>query len=113
MAKFFGEIGFVTTVETVPGVWQPQLVKRNYYGDIIRNTSRWSAMQSGGAIDKVNDDITVSNEISIVADPYAYENFHNIIYVEYMGTKWKVSSVNVQQPRLNLSLGGVYNGDQT
>ena len=104
MAKFFGAIGFESQVETKPGVWKPQITKRDYFGDLIRNSKRIQGS------DKVNDDINITNQISIVADPYANENFHAIKYVEFMGAKWKVTDVEVQYPRLNLTLGGVYNG---
>ena len=104
MAKWYGKIGFIKQVEKKPGVYVSETIERNYYGDIIRNTRR---LQTS---DKLNDDINVSNEISIVADPFARENFHAMRYIEFMGTKWKVSSVEVQYPRLILSLGGVYNG---
>lgn len=104
MAKFYGVIGFAAPVEITPGVWDEGIVERKYYGDLTRNTRR---LQSG---DKVNDDLNIANEISIVADPYANQNFHMMRYVEFMGAKWKVSNVEVQYPRLILSLGGVYNG---
>ena len=104
MGKWFGKIGYAVTEETTPGVWVEQITEHTYYGDIIRNTRR---LQTSG---KLNDDINVSNEISIVADPFARDNFHAMRYIEFMGTRWKVSSVEVQYPRLILSLGGVYNG---
>ena len=104
MGKWFGKIGYAVTEETTPGVWVEQITEHTYYGDIIRNTRR---LQTS---DKLNDDINVSNEISIVADPFARDNFHAMRYIEFMGTRWKVSSVEVQYPRLILSLGGVYNG---
>lgn len=104
MAKFYGKIGYASTVETKPGVYEEQIVERSYYGDLIRNTRR---LQS---TDKVNDDINISNEISIVADPYATNNFHTMCYAVFMGTKWKISNVEVSYPRLILTLGGVYNG---
>ena len=104
MAKFFGVIGFNEgTVENSPGVWEQQVVERKYYGDLIRNSRRLQTT------DQLNDDINISNEISIVADPYANANFHSIRYVEFMGAKWKVSNVEVQFPRLILTLGGVWN----
>ncbi len=103
MAKFFGPIGFAELAETSPGVWDEKITERDYYGDLIRNVRR---LQSS---DKVNDDINVSNEISIVADPFANENFHSMRYVEFMGAKWKITSVEVQYPRLILTIGGVYN----
>lgn len=105
MTKWFGEIGYAESVETTPGVWEEQITKRSYFGDVNRNTRRLQTT------DQVNDNLEVSNEISIVADPYAYQNFHAMRYVEWMGTKWKVSTVDVQYPRLTLSLGGVWHGD--
>lgn len=105
MAKFFGSIGFAEQqTETSPGVWEESIIEREYYGDLIRNIRR---LQSG---DKVNDDVNVTNEISIVSDPFANENFHSMRYVEFMGAKWKITSVEVQYPRLILTIGGVYNG---
>ena len=102
MAKFYGTVGFVKTVESAPGVYTEQIVERKYYGNVI---SRTRSLQSNG----VNDNINISDEISIVADPFANENYFAIRFVEYMGAKWKVQSISVQFPRLNLSLGGLYN----
>lgn len=104
MAKFYGPIGYAQQVETKPGVWEEQIVEKFYRGDVLRNTRR---LQS---TDKVNDDINVGNEISIVADPFANGNFHSMRYVGFLGTRWKVSNVDVQYPRLILTLGGIYNG---
>lgn len=104
MAKFFGKIGFATLTETTPGVWEEVITEREYYGELVRNNRRLQGAQ------QLNDNINISNEFSILADPFAVENFHNMRYLTYMGTKWKVSSVDVQYPRLTLSVGGVYNG---
>lgn len=106
MGKWYGAIGFAETTETVPGVWTEQIIDRNYYGDLIRNTRR---LQSA---DKVNDDINISNELSIVSDPYAINNFHSMRYAEFMGAKWKITNIEVRYPRLILTLGGLYNGEQ-
>lgn len=103
MAKFYGNIGFAESLETEPGVWVQEFTSRPYYGDLVRNFRKLE--NSGG----VNDNINISNEISIVSDPYANQNFHLIKYVEFMGTKWKVSNVEVQYPRLILTVGGLYN----
>lgn len=102
MAKWYGVIGFAELVETVPGVWEEQITERNYYGDLTRNTRR---LQS---TDQVNDNINIANTISIVADPYAQQNFHTMRYAEFRGAKWKISDVEVQYPRLLLSVGGLY-----
>jgi hypothetical protein len=104
MPKWYGTIGFAEMIETTPGVHIEQITERKYYGDLNRNTRR---LQSA---DQLNDNVTVSNELSVVADPYAEHNFHSIRYVEFMGVKWKVNSVEVLRPRLIMTLGGVYNG---
>lgn len=104
MAKWFGKIGFAETKETTPGVWEESITIRDYYGDITRNTRRLQAS------DNLNDNIIISNDISIVADPYAVQNFHAIRYIEFMGAKWKISNVEVSYPRLILTLGEIYNG---
>ena len=90
MAKFYGKIGYAVRMEIRPGVWDDEITEREYFGDLVRNTSRYQTS------DKLNDDINISNEISIVADPFAYQNFHAMRYVEFMGAKWKISSVEVQ-----------------
>ena len=105
--KWFGKIGYEVTTETKPGVWTPTITEQAYHGDVNKNTSR--LVQSS---DSTNDDVNVSNQISIVADPFAYQNFHAIRYVEFMGALWKISNVDVQPPRLILTIGGVYNGKQ-
>lgn len=107
MAKFYGKIGYSKTEETVPGVWTEVITERYYSGDVLRNTRRW---QSGTS---VNDNLEVNNQISIVADPYANENFFSMKYVEWMNSLWKITNVEVQYPRLLLTIGGVYNGKQT
>jgi hypothetical protein len=104
MARFYGEIGYGVSVETAPGVWEDQITEIKYYGDVIRNTRR---MQDGQMI---NNDLSVANSISIVADAYANEHFFAIRYVKWAGVLWTVSEVEVQSPRLLLRLGEVYNG---
>ena len=103
MAKFYGSIGYAETVETSPGVWKEQITKREYFGELVRNTRKLQTT------DQVNDNININNEVSIIADPYAISNFHSMRYAEFMGTKWKISNVEVKYPRLILTLGGVYN----
>ena len=104
MAKFYGDIGYGETLESAPGVWEDQITRRPYYGDVIKNSR---SLEEG---ESVNDDISVGNSISIVADPYANEHFFAIRFIEWAGTLWKVSKVDVESPRLILRLGGVYNG---
>lgn len=104
MAKFYGPIGYSVTTETSPGVWVEHTTERNYSGDVIKHAIGW---QSG---ESVNDNLTVNNTISIVADTYANENFSTMRYVKWMGAFWKIKNIDVQRPRLILTIGGVYNG---
>lgn len=104
MAKFYGVIGYAVTEMTERGIYEERIIETEYIGDVLKNTRR---LRDGS---KINDDITISNQISIIADPYAANNFHAMRYVEFMGAKWKVSEVEVQYPRLILTLGGLYNG---
>ena len=103
MAKWFGKIGYATTVQTAPSVWRPSIVEREYYGDVIRNTSRWSANS-----ESTNDDLNVDVQITIVADPFAYQNFYSMKWIEFMGAKWKITKVEPKHPRLILTVGGVW-----
>lgn len=104
MNKWFGNVGYVETVEVEPGIWEEQETVRAYYGEFVRKSSKFQV--SGN----VNDDKDVSVELSIVADPYSSLHFHSIRYVVFDGVKWKVNTVEPQRPRLILSLGGEYNG---
>ena len=106
MARFHGEVGYGETVE-IPadsGVWVDMIVENTYFGDVIRNTRKLDSGES------LNDDLSVSNSISIVADEYAIKHFFQIKYVRWEGVLWTVSNVEVRRPRLILSLGSVYNG---
>lgn len=105
MSKWFGKIGYAVTGETEPGVWEDTIVVRDYYGDL---TSDRRKRQSSG---NINNDINLANVISIIADPFAIENCSHMAYAEIMGAKWKITEVEVQYPRLILTIGGVYNGN--
>ena len=106
MAKFHGKLGYGITGETKPGVWVDQIIEKDIVGDFIKNTRQLE--DSGGG----NDNININKRIRIVADPYGTENFHLIKYVKFMGTAWKVKTAEVQYPRIILTLGGEYNGEQ-
>ncbi len=105
MARYFGKIGYITYNEEASGVDEEEvLIERNYYGDVITDRRK---LESGIGL---NDDVNINNRISIVADAYAYEHIFDMRYITWMGSKWKVTDVEVQRPRLNLSIGGLYNG---
>lgn len=107
MARWFGTIGYAVTEEVRPGIWTDDIVERQYYGDAYKLSANWSRSPLG-----VNDDLTVSTQVSIIADAFALENFSAIKYVEFMGTKWKATSVDPnERPRIVITLGGEYHDD--
>lgn len=106
MTRFHGEVGYGESVEVSAGVYDDVITERVYSGDVVRNTRRLLEGQ------KVNDDLSVSNSISIVADAYALQHFYKMRYVKWQGVRWKVTEVEEQRPRMLLRLGGVYNGPQ-
>lgn len=105
MSKWYGKIGYAETVETEPGVWDEKITERAYYGDTFRNTR---LLQNNS--DGTNDNINITNQISIVADPYANDHIYAMRYIEFQNAKWKVTNVEVQERRLILTVGGLYNG---
>lgn len=105
MSKWYGKIGFTYTGEIEPGLWvENEVIERQYFGDIMSN--RWKRQNSGN----VNDDINISNQISVLADPYAMNHVSSMTWIEFSNEKWKVTDAEVQYPRLIITLGGVYNG---
>lgn len=104
MAKFSGNVGYIIEEETAPGVFTQEPIERKMFGDILR------ASGSFGTGDKVNSDVRIQPRISVVGDAFAYTHFYDIRYVEYLGHKWDISYIEIQRPRIILTLGGRYNG---
>jgi hypothetical protein len=104
MAKFHGKVGYIYTKETSPGVYTEVVTERDCVGDILRNNKRWEKSEN------LNDDITISNTFSILTDEYINQNIKNLRYIQWMGAKWKITSFEIQRPRIILTIGGVYNG---
>lgn len=107
MAKFYGTVGYGITKEAPPGVWDEEITERNYSGDVLQFYRRYDASEY------VNDDLNVSNRISIVADAFACDHVADMRYICWMGSKWKIHGVDVQRPRLILTIGGVYNEQES
>lgn len=110
--RFAGKIGYVRTYqdEIDDSLWKTEKTEKLVYGDVLRDT------RNNDKSSYLNDNFTITNQFSIVADNYAYHNLQYIKYVEYLGVKWRVTSVDaLQRPRLVLSVNGVYNDvdDQT
>ena len=105
MGKFAGSVGYVIETETNPGVWSATDNVRHMQGDVLRVASTFQGNE------KVNKDVTLQHRISLVGDSFAYEHFFEIRWIEYLGTKWEVTLLEVQKPRIIATLGGVYRGN--
>lgn len=103
MAKFYGIIGYSETHETSPGIYTERIVEREYYGDVTR------AYRRNQGSDKVNQDVILHHEFSVIADPYACEHYGFMRYICYGSVKWVIESVEFQYPRLVITTGGLYN----
>lgn len=106
MARFSGKIGFVITHEKPddPGIWITETVEYQYFGDVNRSSRRWSPSS-----EQINDNLNISNQLSIVADTFLYDNFSCMKYVVYMGARWKITNVEITRPRMTITIGGLYN----
>ena len=105
MAKTIVSVSYCMSIEIEPGVWDDHVKAVSYPADITRLNSRWSANT-----DSTNDNISLNSQISFVADAFANQHFALIKHVNAYGAEWQVTNVEVQHPRIILTLGGVYNG---
>lgn len=106
MAKYYGNIGFATQVETSPGIWEDAIVRRLYKGDVIRNSRRYDNAEG------INDEFSLGNTFSIISDAFLYSHIPALRYLEYLGAKFKITSVDIDRPRVTISVGGVYVSDE-
>ena len=104
--KWHGKIGFAMTKESEdePGVWEDCITEREYYGNVLQNFRRWEPQQ-----ESINDNLKIQNRISIIADSFARANMGYMKTLTYAGRKWRISSVEIQYPRIILTLGGEWN----
>lgn len=106
--KYYGEVGFwVEDHEVKPGVFKPYIIERLYSGEVNWNNRHFQTTENQ------NDDVRLNNQISILSDLYSHQNFASIKYVMWNGVKWRVTNVEVNYPRLVLTIGGVYNESGT
>jgi len=104
MARFSGEVGYVTQEETTPGVWTSVDKVRTMRGDLIRQNA------NNRDSDKANGDVSLNHRVSLVGDAYSFANYFNIKWIKIDGYKWKVTSIEIQSPRIIVTIGGMYNG---
>ena len=103
MPKWYGRIGFSTDSDQGFGIFEKTSEARPYYGDIIHSRPGWTAVS-----DSTNEKMTVNSRISVVADDFALQNTYRMTWIEYLGTKWYISSVELAFPRIIVDIGNVY-----
>lgn len=106
--RFYGAVGYATSVEATPGVWTDVITEINYFGDVIRATRRLDPPFS--VPPTLNSNLSLENQFSVLADAMAYDNFRNIRYVRWENTNWTVTSAEIVRPRLTLTIGEPWNG---
>lgn len=110
MSKFTGLVGFITQEESIPGVWSPIENSKKMRGDLISSSAtngNGSRIADSG---KVNDDVSLNHRVSLLGDYYTFNNYLNIKWIQIGGRKLEVSSIELQRPRVILTVGGLWNG---
>lgn len=107
--RFFGAVGYASDVESVPGVWVEGITEHNYYGDVVRYSRRLEPASQNPPT--TSNNIAMSNSFSIVGDEQAFGNIQNMRYVVWRGSRWTITNVEVQRPRLILTIGEQWDGN--
>lgn len=110
--KWSGTIGFFIDEEVFKdgvgtGVWKQRIVEKHYSGDLLRD---YRTQESSNF---VNESINISNTISIVCDRFIDDHIMDIKYITFKNKKFKVKSFTQNHPRIEMTIGGLYNGQQT
>lgn len=110
--KWSGKIGFFVDEEVFKdgvgtGVWKQKIVEKHYSGDLLRD------YRTQDPSNFVNESLNISNSISIVCDRFIDEHIMDIKYIEFKNKRFKVKAFTQNYPRIELTIGGLYNGSQT
>ena len=104
MTKFRGSIGTNRgPEETSPGIFEPIIEEFEVTGEIRNIGARWPRHEQG-------DSVSARHVLSIVTPESSIIDFTEVVYVIWQTRKWSVVSIEYKRPRVELSLGGLYNG---
>ena len=108
--RYCAKLGYRDTVEKLDdngnptSIWVDVITERTYKADVISNSYRNQQAES------INDNYVINVKVSMIAcDAFTISHLNSIIYCEWLGKKWKVTSVDIQRPRLIVTIGGEYN----
>lgn len=107
MTRWHGVIGFVMTEESPEGsgIWKDAVTEREYSGQQDSFKRNWDSSSN------LNENISINSVISVIADPFLYKNIGFARYVNIMGIDWRISMIENQYPRINITVGGIYNAN--
>lgn len=104
MAKFRGKIGMNRgPVETGPGIFTRTIEDVEVSGEMKSIGLRWPAAG-------MQDGIKAKHILSIIVPEKESIEFNEVVYVIWHNVKWSVVDISYERPRINLTLGGRYNG---
>ncbi len=104
MTRFRGSIGINRgSVETSPGIFEPSIEELEVTGEMRNPSARWPAHQQGGSV-------SARHALSIVTPEDSIVDYTEVVYVIWQSQKWSVVSIQYKRPRIELTLGGLYNG---
>lgn len=104
MTKFRGSIGIKRrSTETSPGVFEEVIEDIEVTGEMRNIRARWPNMQQGNGV-------SLRHFLSIVTPEDSVVDYSEVVYIWWQGRKWSVESIAYERPRVELTLGGLYNG---
>ena len=104
MSKFWGPIGINRgPVQTAPGILEVVIEELEVSGEMRQLQLRWpqARMQEG---------LSANHVLSIVTPEDSDIDFTEVVYIVWQSRKWSVTSIQYKRPRVELTLGGLYNG---
>jgi len=103
MSRCVVDVGYSSTIETKPGIFEDEYREVSHVALVLSSKTAWVRGARAG------DDVELNQRLSIIPTPDTYANVGAIKYVTYYGVKWKVISINMQRPRMVLTVGGIFN----
>jgi len=104
MAKFWGKIGINRgAVEGAPGIFTPTIEEVEVSGEMRLIGARWSNHELG-------DSVSAKHVLSIITPEDSTIDFTEVVYIVWQGRNWSVRTIQYKRPRVELTLGGKYNG---
>ncbi len=104
MSKFSGTIGIKRDdIETAPGIFESTIEEVEVVGEIRNQVARWQGHEQ-------RETVSARHVLSIVTPEDSIIDFTEVVYIIWQGRKWSAVAIQYKRPRVELTLGGLYNG---